>query len=755
MNVRLSAALTAALASLLPAQQPAPEPVSLPAPIADWLTPIHTQPDDPEHGAYGVWAAGPDYKVSFDHGYTFYPVLGEAYPENLPLAWRTARIAVGDRVLVDATTPARPSYTDWRYELRYPTVTEAYDVLAAGVEQTFVLHQPAGAGDLVIEGSITTRLRAAMAPAGHQSLSFADTQGRELVRYGRAFAIDAGGRRLELATAFDAERVELRVPSAWLASATYPVVVDPLTSRTTIVTNGGAVVREPHVERDDAGNELMVTFTRISAGTDQDAWGRLRNDAFGHVALAFSDITDNWSTTRTSVAFVNGSTNWVIAAQRNSLASGASLIVYVHDGGNTVQNSGVTMFLSKPAGAYDQYPSLGGSASVAISGRALLVFQRDIGAFSSPATRVYAVTIDPVNASFGVQRDLHTNPSIPNYDAEWPSVSAVAANGGSWVVVWQEYNDANSNDDWDIVGQRVNASGLLLGDAVFGLGSSASRHKLFPVVAGQAGRYAVAYLMQANASKNYSPLGNQIALQRFDWSESDAAPQIFDNRILADTGAVDDLELRQGNRPLAYDTDTDSHWAVAYKSGDELLVQRCGFSGLVVESATVFSAAGRTPYNAGLCYDNDAGEFAIVFGTDEFTGPLYGVRLQHGAAANVPYGSGCAGVLSAFNRGLDNRPHAGSQFFGIQLTGGAGNAPTVLMLGVGAGNVPLPGGCTFLLDPALPVFNVPAGTSDAAGGYTRNIALVDTVSNLDLYWQVVQLSGIQIVSSDGLQTQIR
>ena len=55
------------------------------------------------------------------------------------LRWRTTSAKVGEVELVqDAPQHHR---ADFRYEYRFGPITEAYDVLAEGLEQTFVLHQ--------------------------------------------------------------------------------------------------------------------------------------------------------------------------------------------------------------------------------------------------------------------------------------------------------------------------------------------------------------------------------------------------------------------------------------------------------------------------------------------------------------------------------------------------------------------------------------------------------------------------------------
>ena len=152
--------------------------------IADWRIPIHTAQDDPEGGEYGIWASGATYKVSFHDGFAFYPVLGEEYPQNLPLVWRTRSIEVGGTSIVSSATKSTPHHTDWRYEYRYPGVTEAYDVSEKGVEQTFVLHRrPAGNGDLVVRGTVTTKLVAKPQEPIHGPLR--SRHGSRLLRHAR------------------------------------------------------------------------------------------------------------------------------------------------------------------------------------------------------------------------------------------------------------------------------------------------------------------------------------------------------------------------------------------------------------------------------------------------------------------------------------------------------------------------------------------------------------------------------------------
>jgi hypothetical protein len=253
-----------------------PSPVSPGANPFHFRVPLHDFPDD--DGTPRMWASHDRYKASFDDGFAFYPVLGSAYPKNLPLAWRTRTVKVGSQELLDVARPVAHR-TDWRLELRRENVTEVYDLRADGLEQSFVIaRRPAAEGDLVIEGAITTELRCAPVTTRHGALVFTDESGTPLVRYGEAFAFDALGQKTEVATSFDGETIRLHVSRAWLATASYPVVVDPLTSTSTISNNlSGQETYQPEIGRQSATSSLNLCFAyvRIVTGSDHDlfvAW---------------------------------------------------------------------------------------------------------------------------------------------------------------------------------------------------------------------------------------------------------------------------------------------------------------------------------------------------------------------------------------------------------------------------------------------------------------------------------------------------
>ncbi len=761
MNARILVSLSLAVLAGSPyagAQEPQDASAQR---IDDWMVPIHSHPADPVGGAYGTWAAGPDYKVSFDDGFTFYPVLGESYPRNLPLRWRTESVRAGEQALVDRGTVARRHATAWRYELRYGSVTEAYDVRDDGIEQTFTIHTPPqGGGDVVVRGRIATELQSRDAASDHQELVFRDASDATVVSYGKAFAFDGDGRRTLVTTSLEGDTVTLRLAASWLVDAAYPVTIDPIVGNAVIPSVGSpnnGIPSYPSIARDDVYNDMAVSYSRASSASDYDTWVRPVDDSMTTLGLFFTDITATWSTRHTSVAFVWSSSRWVVAIGRE-FASESRVRVYVHQANNFVPNSGSIMYLAGPGGFQDQHPSIGGNPFGVGDSTAYLAFRRDagIGQPNTSNSQVLGVVVDALTETFGTVQNLNSGRS----DNEEPCVThSREGTNNSWVVAWQTH-DNTRGDDWDIAVSLVDANGGLTGPAYVGDESVASRHKLHPSVDGRHGRFAVSYLMHDNSSPASSLTGDQIRIQRFDWFDGQPSPTTQPSQIVADSGGMGNTFRASLNRAIAYDWNTESHWTVVYRNtANDIYAARCGYSGRVVEHALVFAHFSIAGISPTVCFNDDTREFAIAYGTTEAPeNPLYGKRLQYYAtAANVRYGSSCAGMATANNRGTSNDPFAGSQFYSLSLSGGRPSAPTLLLLSGGSASFPLPssaGGCELLLDPTTMVV-VTSGASDAAGDFSAGVPLLDTVTNANLFWQFLQLDGGLLWSSTGLESRIR
>ena len=403
-----------------------------------FLTPIRTVTTDRDTGG-GRWASGANYKVALSDGIAFYPVLGERAPTNLPLRWRTRSIAVGGLSVLGPLAMSQTHASDWRYELRYGEVTEAYDVRNDGVEQTFVLHaRPALGGDLVITGDIDSELSAAPSPWQHGDVTFHDAEGNPRVRYGAATAIDAIGRRFAMDSSYDGRTISLRVCGHWLDAATFPVVVDPLLAATTLTSHLSAV-NGFDVARDDGSNQLMTVFRRASAADDYDGFGMLIDDDFGAAAITvFADIEAAWSTKHLSVAFVGGTNKWILALERSFPAAPAfSYLRYrLHASGDPTPST-VVKFVDHPANESWTAPDVGGSLASGTGNQALIVFRAEYPFAAPNNADVYGMLVNTSTITEGAPFSLAGGLSGATYDRGSMRVNRESGGANnSWVTVF-------------------------------------------------------------------------------------------------------------------------------------------------------------------------------------------------------------------------------------------------------------------------------------------------------------------------------
>ena len=738
-----------------------PIPASFRAPSA-WRFPIHTQPADPVGGEYGTWACGETFKVSFHDGYAFYPILGSRYPENLPLAWRDTKVTAGGEALIPPGSRPVTHHTDWRFEYRYPLVTEAYDVLENGVEQTFIVRERPAPGDLVVRGEIVTKLRAEPTAAEHQKLVFRDEHGNAIVEYGAAFAIDANGARFPMTTRWDGSGIALTLAAAAVANAQFPLVIDPLTSSVAIATSvAGSDVQEPEIGRDDYAtiNNLMFAYSRLASASDYDGYVRVTNNDYSNTTMIFSDLTTSWSTRNNQVAFVGGSARkWLVAFQRDFTSSSGIRFIVSPSGSNAVIPSATYYSPSVPSGYQTaRNPDVGGLYSYASSGSsALLICQCDATTTNANTanTEVFARLID-LSGSTPVSNTpfiVSASASGTRFDREFPSCTQVKLTGSaSWIVAWQQFDNTLTNDDWDIKISRITASGAVAGES-FLAQASASDHAVTPRVEGNNGRYMGTYATVLNTNTKYSgTTGSALECQRFDWSESASAPTIKAIRTLAPTGTL--LSYSTGN--IAYDTDTDSHWAITYvrrsliglSSRRSVIVERVGFSGGTVETATVYSNSNYDGYAPSITFDDDLNEFKICFASSDANETLYARSLTYSSAATyATFGTSCGSATISANR----KPNAGDEYFAVTIAGAPANQMAGLLISTASynfnlGSIGMPG-CALNVNPAAGIFLTSINRlTNASGAASVNLPLPDfpvaVMGNFYLQWLYLSPGG--------------
>ena len=769
-HLRASAVTTIAVAAL--AWPAAGQDVAAPRDPAtvgdDFVVPLHRSAD--ESGTDDLWAAGPDYKVRFAArpdapAMEFFPVLGATAPRNLPFAWRTDAITHGgaDRL---APTWKRRIADPRRVEIDRGTVVERYDVRADGVYQSFVMaRRPAGDGDLEIRGKVATDLVGDPRGDRHAPLAFRDAEGQEIVRYGAAEAIDAVGRRLPIGTSFDGASIALTVPDAWLDTAAWPVTIDPLTSRNSVIFSTQDLA-DPVVTRDDLGNRRLIVHRRASSQTDWDAFGRLVEDDFTPVGTIFSDVSSTVSVEAVDVGFAGYlGGHWIIATELETSLS-RFVRLYRHPTNVSTINAGTSQSIPRPVGTHDSAPKVGGSVA---GNLALIAFERDLAKDGSDETKVMLTVLDASNGTLTPRREAN-DVSQTSYDAEAASVSyRGSGSDDQWVVAWQERSNAFPNDDWDIQINRVALDGTTDGMRTVTTDVPVNRHALAPQLAGERGNFGIAYVSRDNTGPNSAESGDRLVFRAFTWPSTQAAPSVRNEREVA-TENLTVLRLSRAARALAFDRRTDSHFALCYERttflfqgfDHEYRAARLAWNGVALEEQVVESHASviaeYTPIS--VWFDDDAQTFAMTYAERDANtiARLFGRDLEHPAASATTYGLACQGSIQFVNNGSLVPPRAGSRFTTIRLDGGSAGFPTWLFASIAPANAPMPiggNGCRLLLDTQLPLITVGNWITPANGSVGVDLELPPSTAGADVYWQFVQLVGPTLRSSNGLHTAIR
>lgn len=718
----------------------------------DALVPVHGRDGDP---GYGVWAAGRDYKASFHAGMTFVPYLGADYPHNQPLAWHTTSVRVGDReLLTPGRTPAL-RHDGYRVDYDHGQVVESYEVLATGLEQRFVLaERPPAAGDLRVVGALTTALWSPVVASEHQSLVFRDAEGRAIVGYGAAVAIDADGDRFAMTTAHANGLVTLTLAASDLARADFPLVIDPLL--TTLFSFGlfpGSVPGDLDAANDGsaAPGSTLIAFTMRASATDSDVRVRAANVAGGAANNAvFADLSAAASADHARVAFVAATSRWAVVYQ-NLVTSTQQMqlraaIVPANPGSTTLTNS-IPHLLA--AGSHEWRPEVGGVLAGGSGNRALVVCQRETGTaqFANTAnSTVWGMFLDTTTATGSWSAPFPVQGNAGD-DTERPSVNRAAAGGSgdAWFVVCQAFTNSAGNDDWDLFGRLVDQAGAVSAQAwVSSLGTT---HKLGARVDGSAGRYAVSFSTASTSiGKNLDVVGNELRCERVDWphgQSSQSAGGDWPVQTLF-TSSFRTVEATG----IAHDVTSRSHWTLAWRNSTTapaVYATRIGYRGQALQVPDVVVTTGASsPGPATVLFAASGGTTNVLYAIDNagwFEVQRREFDLPAPGQAAVAPGS-CGGPALSWlgpSAVVGTNQRIGSEFCGPRAQGTGPNDLHLMLVAVAPANVPvsLPfagAGCTLL---------VPFGTPDCLGylplvvgaDVSWTLPLPEALPSLTLYFQ--------------------
>jgi hypothetical protein len=705
-----------ALAFCLPAQAPDSRLLqSVQQVVAERCVPLHTRTVAAGQPEYGWWAGGPTWKASFHDGLTFHPFRG-ADRELVALRWRTASITVGGQPL--SLAPVATETSEDRYETRYRDAREVYEIRPEGVEQLFVIPQrPAGSGELVVTGRIAGDLTTPDRAAEHGDLVFS-VDGEATVRYGRAFAFDAAGQRIEIATSAERGLVRLHVPQSFVDAAQFPLTIDPLIGNALINSNfAGEPATSVELACSTVLDQVVVTFVRTFALGDADGFSLYGKKDFTGFNYHWIDNAPGYFIKQVDVTYCEGARSYVIAFDRDVLFFSLP-VVYVqrddqmqNDAGTEVQLATGSSGVSWGGGV------VGGGFGTCTKALTAWAWSSGLG------PQVTCAVIDAANPTAGVQFFDPHGSAVTDASRD-PDVMPMSRDGEPWRVAWRTDLGATQEIRVATVTQAGTSAGYVgYDDTSDELGA--------PRIAG-------AYddnhaLRQVLVWQREAPLND--VLRGFDFGSGSQV------RTLT---AGPQLQLRE----VVADHATGSNFLLAYSvlTGltPEIYLARLGGHGAIVDSEVLGSYG-----SLGMCFEpTGEPDFLLAYDNASALRQIRGTRFVYPTdAESVSYGTSCA---TAFLEAP--YPFAGNLNFAVTVTFVPQNTPMLLALGTTPANVSLqPFGfpCSLLVTPVITYAAIGTG-----GDLLFPVPLPDDPAFLgDLYAQAFRPFDDQ--ASDGLRIQVR
>jgi hypothetical protein len=222
----------------------------------------------------GLLGGAADYRVRFTPaGMRFEPALGSAARTTQHLALRPLWLARGANVLAEFGSPTVPVADGLvaRYA-RGGGATERYELRADAVELTWHFAEPLpGDGDVVVRYAVDTSLPARRPHGDGLVFELSQLGG---ARIGGVHGIDAAGRRADGTLRLVPGGVELVLPAAFVATARYPLVLDPTIGAIVPVESNLANDADPDVAYDATTDRWLVVWQRTFASADRDIRGQ-------------------------------------------------------------------------------------------------------------------------------------------------------------------------------------------------------------------------------------------------------------------------------------------------------------------------------------------------------------------------------------------------------------------------------------------------------------------------------------------------
>ncbi len=512
------------------ARVPDADPIRVPTGLVDWSR-VHL--DEPGDGR--VWARGRTYKASFGvEGATYIPFLGSRAPRNFPV--RVGVLASDDSGELD---PAVRGVTrrEQSVVLDRGSFREVWHLGTAQAEQTFEFDaRPAAAGGVTIRLLLDTQLALRAEASG-----FALDGAHGGVRIGSATAIDADGRRLDLVTRAEDNGLAITLPADFVASARYPLVVDPV--YTTFALEGWTEeCYLPDVAGGDGDGNFAAAYSMRFSASDDDVyslnlwygtpltgtgvWVDSTDDSWGRARLAYNALHRTYLTVA-NVVPVN--------------PPGATVQVWCRARYAPTSSQWGRMLVHAEAGGSDYYVDVGGDPALVGPTFYLAVWSRTYSLVTD--SDIQARLIDSFGNPVGGTIYLESSSAYDWYPRISKTNGRPPLDTQRWTVAWTR---ATGNDDaW---GAQLTWDGIVAAPA-FPISDSFLVDETFPapssLLDGDTGPrpYLVAYTRSSGgvadiavrvmagtstlASANLSALEGLDPARGQSWPEADSNGQRF------------------------------------------------------------------------------------------------------------------------------------------------------------------------------------------------------------------------------------
>jgi len=485
-----------------------------------------------------IWASGNTYKAGFGaSGATYVPFLGSQAPRNFPLEMSLVSATV-DGVEIPLERAGAPVRDGDRITIDRGPIDEVYELALDSLEQTFVVAERPGSGDLRFVVRLDTEMTRAESGGG---FTYSNEHGS--VHYSRAFVRESDGTRVPVTTRATNEGVEIVVGRDYLAQASFPLVVDPVITTYTVSATAQDTW-DSDVAYDLTTDRYLTVYEFNFSQSDGEIYAELREAGFNLSYFGILDNTpENWRSPQ--CANLNSANQFLMVAQASNVLGAPNWNIWGMTIDATSFVAGWKTLISTTDQTGPKYlPDVGGDSHEGPGAAYYCVtWRRD---FTATDWDIHARLVTAQSSLVGSQT-LFVDNSGSSRDS-WPSISksnGTRGVGAAWTIAWhREVTTTNYN----VHAAQVSWDGLLVSGPT--QHTTSTGFEYYPRASSplEDGRSLVIYgILSGNQNDiDYMLLSGGVAVGFGSVTEQDAAPTLARNHI-------------------EYSIDSDgSHFVVAY-----------------------------------------------------------------------------------------------------------------------------------------------------------------------------------------------